>query len=103
MTDGHLKPHPNSTILTDVTRWRMVTSCRTHRGRGAEPPDDPVSKPGEFWVLGNHRVLCGDATVLADVERVLDGPLADMCFTGSLQFRLRDSPKDKLRARGGRS
>ena len=35
-----------------------------------EPPEDPVSRPGDLWVLGNHRLLCGDATVLADVERV---------------------------------
>ena len=39
-----------------------------------EPPEDPVSKPGDLWVLGNHRLLCGDATVLADVERVLGRP-----------------------------
>jgi ParB-like chromosome segregation protein Spo0J len=45
-----------------------------------EPPDDPVSRPGDLWVLGNHRLLCGDATVLADVERVLRGPLTDMTF-----------------------
>jgi len=36
-----------------------------------EPPDDPVSRPGDLWVLGNHRLLCGDATVATDVERVL--------------------------------
>ena len=29
-----------------------------------EPPEEPVSRPGDVWVLGNHRVLCGDATVL---------------------------------------
>ena len=45
-----------------------------------EPPEEPVSKPGDLWVLGNHRLLCGDATVLADVERVLGGQLADMTF-----------------------
>jgi ParB-like chromosome segregation protein Spo0J len=45
-----------------------------------EPPEDPVSRPGDLWVLGNHRLLCGDATVLADVERVLEGQLADMTF-----------------------
>jgi ParB-like chromosome segregation protein Spo0J len=36
-----------------------------------EPPEDPVSRPGDLWVLGNHRLLCGDATVATDVERVL--------------------------------
>jgi len=36
-----------------------------------EPPDDPVSRPGDLWLLGNHRLLCGDATLATDVERVL--------------------------------
>ncbi len=34
-------------------------------------PEDPVSRPGDLWVLGNHRLLCGDSTVATDVERVL--------------------------------
>ena len=38
-----------------------------------EPPDDPVSRPGDLWTLGKHRLLCGDATVATDVERVLNG------------------------------
>ncbi|NQV82605.1 MAG: ParB N-terminal domain-containing protein, partial [Rhodospirillales bacterium] len=46
-----------------------------------EVPDAPVSVAGDLWLLEHHRVLCGDATVLADVERVLDGRLADMVFT----------------------
>ena len=48
-----------------------------------EPPTNPVSRPGDLWICGEHRVLCGSATVLADVEKVLDGELADMCFTDS--------------------
>jgi DNA modification methylase len=46
-----------------------------------EAPEDPVTKPGDLWVLGDHRLLCGDATVLADVEKALGGGLADLCFT----------------------
>ena len=38
-----------------------------------ETPEDPVSRPGDLWVLGKHRLLCGDATVATDVERALDG------------------------------
>ena len=45
-----------------------------------EAPLVPVSKPGDLWLLGNHRLLCGDATVLTDVEKVLDGGLADLTF-----------------------
>ena len=36
-----------------------------------ETPETPVSRPGDLWVLGNHRLLCGDSTVATDVERLL--------------------------------
>lgn len=38
-----------------------------------DTPEDPVSRPGDLWVLGNHRLLCGDSTVATDVERLLNG------------------------------
>jgi len=38
-----------------------------------EPPDDPVTKPGDLIVLGNHRLLCGDSGSEADLDRLLDG------------------------------
>jgi DNA modification methylase len=46
-----------------------------------EPPADPISRHGDVWICGQHKVLCGDATLLADVESVLAGELADLCFT----------------------
>jgi DNA modification methylase len=65
-----------------------------------EPPEELVSKPGDLWVLGNHRLLCGDATVLADVERVLGGQLADMTFCDPpYNVDYANSPKDKLRGK----
>lgn len=45
-----------------------------------ELPEDPVSRPGDLWVLGNHRLLCGDSTVATDVERLLAGAKANLCF-----------------------
>jgi DNA modification methylase len=63
-------------------------------------PERAVSEPGDLWVLGDHRLLCGGATVLADVERVLDGRLADMCFTDPpYNVDYANSPKDKLRGK----
>jgi len=41
----------------------------------------PRSKPGDLWRLGEHRLLCGDATVPQDVERLLGGTKAAMAFT----------------------
>ena len=41
-----------------------------------EPPADPVSKPGDVWLLGKHRVMCGDSTVITDVERLMAGAKA---------------------------
>ena len=65
-----------------------------------DPPEEPVSRPGDLWLLGNHRLLCGDATVLADVERVLDGQLADMTFCDPpYNVDYANSPKDKLRGK----
>jgi DNA modification methylase len=65
-----------------------------------DPPADPVSRPGDLWVLGNHRLLCGDATVLADVERVLGGQLADMTFCDPpYNVDYANTPKDKLRGK----
>jgi DNA modification methylase len=46
-----------------------------------EPPEDPITKPGDLWILGNHRLLCGDSTNIQHVERLMDGKKADMVFT----------------------
>jgi DNA modification methylase len=46
-----------------------------------EPPADPVTKPGDLWLLGEHRVLCGDSTKAEDVARLMDGRKADCVFT----------------------
>jgi DNA modification methylase len=46
-----------------------------------EPPEEPVSRPGDVWLLGKHRVMCGDSTAITDVERLMAGGKADMVFT----------------------
>ena len=46
-----------------------------------EAPEQPITKPGDLWFLGKHRLLCGDSTNLQHVERLMDGQKADMVFT----------------------
>ncbi len=46
-----------------------------------EPPVEPITQPGELWLLGRHRLLCGDSTKAADVERLMDGATADMLLS----------------------
>ncbi|HRD76268.1 MAG TPA: site-specific DNA-methyltransferase [Hyphomicrobiaceae bacterium] len=36
-----------------------------------EPPETPISRPGDLWILGRHRLLCGDATCASDVARLV--------------------------------
>jgi DNA modification methylase len=41
-----------------------------------EAPEEPITKPGDVWLLGKHRVMCGDSTSLTEVERLMDGAKA---------------------------
>ena len=43
-----------------------------------EPPDDPITQAGDLWLLGNHRLLCGDSSKTEDVDRLLDGETIDL-------------------------
>jgi len=46
-----------------------------------ESAKEPRTRPGDLWLLGEHRLLCGDATKPEDVARVLHGHQAALCFT----------------------
>ncbi len=46
-----------------------------------EPPPEPVTRPGDLWILGEHRVLCGDATRAVDLQRLTDGRFCDAMWT----------------------
>lgn len=46
-----------------------------------EKPADPIAKPGDLWLLGKHRLLCGDSTSATDVARLLDGAVPALMVT----------------------
>lgn len=46
-----------------------------------EKPADPITKPGDLWLLGKHRLLCGDSTSATNVARLLDGAVPSLMVT----------------------
>ncbi|MGP1690876.1 MAG: site-specific DNA-methyltransferase [Giesbergeria sp.] len=65
-----------------------------------ELSETPISRPGDVWVLGGHRLLCGDSTVAESYDRVLDGKPVDMVFTDPpYNVNYANSAKDKMRGK----
>lgn len=65
--DGLLEPEP--------------TAGLTDEDAVPEVPETPKTVLGDVWVLGNHRLMCGDSTSVDAVEKLMDGRKADMVFT----------------------
>jgi DNA modification methylase len=65
-----------------------------------EVTETPVSRPGDIWVMGHHRLLCGDATLAESYQKLLgDGPV-DMVFTDPpYNVNYANSAKDKMRGK----
>jgi DNA modification methylase len=63
-----------------------------------EVGETPISRPGDVWIMGQHRLLCGDATVVDDYDRLMQGDAADMVFTDPpYNVNYANSAKDKMR------
>ena len=75
-----------------------VEAGKTDEDAVPEVAETAVTVPGDIWLLGPHRLLCGDSTQLEAVEKVLDGGLADMIFTDPpYGVNYGATMKDKLR------
>jgi DNA modification methylase len=63
-----------------------------------EPPAEPITRPGDIWQLGRHRLCCGDATDPAAVARLMQGEQATLMFTSPPYAQQRDygAAKEKV-------
>jgi len=74
---------------------------QTEDDAAPDVPEEPVSRPGDVWRLGPHRLVCGDATTAEAYARLFpDGERADMVFTDPpYNVNYANSAKDKLRGK----
>jgi len=64
-----------------------------------EAPEEPITVEGDVWVLGNHRLMCGDSTSIDAVEKLMDGNKADVLFTDppyGIDFKPQRGTHDKI-------
>ncbi len=67
--------------LMNGTEDDVVTDGMTDPDEVPEAPEEPVSKKGEIYQLGNHRLVCGDSIKSDDVKALMNGELADLWLT----------------------
>jgi DNA modification methylase len=68
-------------LLVDAAREAPGTAGGDPDAPAPEPPVAPVTRPGDLWLLGPHRLLCGDSTSASDVARLLDGARPHLMVT----------------------
>jgi DNA modification methylase len=67
--------------LSALLNVAEVTEGLTDEDEVPEPPPEPITKLGDIWILGNHRLMCGDSTSIDAVEKLLQNQKADLLFT----------------------
>jgi len=65
----------------DALNPEQIPEGLTDEDAVPEPPVDPVTRLGDVWLLGKHRLMCGDSTSIDAVEKLMDGDTVDMVYT----------------------
>lgn len=77
-------------------------SGNTDEDEVPEEPEEAVTKPGDMWILGEHRLLCGDTTMVDDLKKLMADDTADMIFTDPpYNVNYGATMKDSLRYHAG--
>lgn len=75
------------------------TEGLTDEDETPECPDVPTAVLGDIWLLGNHRLMCGDSTSIDEVEKLMDGNKVDVLFTDppyGIDFKPQRGTHDKI-------
>jgi DNA modification methylase len=89
--------------LAELLGEPEVVSGQTDEDHVPAVQDNTVSVRGDRWALGDHRVVCGDATVPADVEQLMSSDAADLVFTDPpYNVDYEGYTRDKLTIQGDR-
>jgi len=59
----------------------VVNEGLTDEDAVPDPPEEPITKPGDIWILGKHRLMCGDSTSIDHLEKLCNGRQVDMWLT----------------------
>lgn len=65
----------------DALKPEQVTEGLTDEDAVPDVPDEPKTKPGDIYQLGNHRLMCGDSTSIDAVDKLMPNEYADLVFT----------------------
>ncbi len=68
-------------VNVDLEDINDITEGLTDENEVPEILPNPKSKIGDVWICGNHRVMCGDSTLIDDVEKLMNGDKADLVWT----------------------
>jgi len=81
--EHELDPWFNQDDLDELLNVVEVDPVEGNTDPDAVPdaPEEPTTKPGDLWILGNHRLLCGDSINPQHLQRLMDGQLADLWLT----------------------
>ena len=71
-------------------------------GEITEPPVDPITKEGDVWILGKHRLMCGDSTSIDAVEKLMQGEKADLWITDP-PYNVDMTSKNEMLANAGKA